>query len=79
MTYYLAIYFCTHLVGLEPVCADSAPYFMRNPLTGHKEEYSSKAWCEVARNETLDHWRNALKATNQDRTTVRGQCVEVKQ
>ena len=79
MTYYLAIYFCAHMVGLEPVCTDSDPYFMRNPLTGRREEYTSKEFCDRASSETLQHWRDALKFTNQDRTTVRGQCVEVKQ
>ena len=79
MTYYLAIYFCASMVGLEPVCTDSDPYFMRNPLTGRMEVYSNMTSCEVARIAVIGYWRDALKLTNQYRTTVRGQCVKVKQ
>ena len=79
MTYYLAIYFCASMVGLEPVCTDNDPYFMRNPVTGRKEVYSTKDSCKGARLAVKAYWGDALKITNQDRTTVRGKCVEVKQ
>ena len=55
MTYYLAIYFCASMVGLEPVCTDSDPYFMRNPLTGRKEKYTNIESCKVAKNDVLKH------------------------
>lgn len=76
MTYYLLLSFCAHMIGQEPECTE--PYVVRNYATGRKEEYSSKDSCRGARIEVKAHWHDALQLTNQDRTQVRGSCVEAK-
>ena len=77
MTYYLLLSCCAHMVGQEPECTE--PYVMRDYETGRKEVYSSKDSCKAARASAVPYWQDALKLTNQDRTKVRGSCVEAKQ
>lgn len=76
MTYHLLISLCAHLIGQEPECTE--PYTMRDYRTGRVEEYSTKDSCRAAKTSAVPYWNDALNFTNQDRTKVRGSCVEAK-
>lgn len=73
MTYYLLLSFCAHMVGQEPECTE--PYVVRNYETGRKEVFFSRDTCRTADSSIGYFWRDALRLTNQDQTTIDTRCV----
>lgn len=77
MTYYLAIYFCAYMSGLNPDCTDADPYFMRNPDTGRKEVYSTLGHCEPAKVFVEAYLKRAMRQLHQYHTMIHADCQEV--